>query len=56
MVYTPTHVNALPVTLPPSAVSATFTDDVFELKMLLVSPVVDEFRIDGDDEKELYTP
>ena len=55
VVYAPTHVNPSPVTLPPSAVSATCADDVFMVKMLLVSPVIDEFRIDGDDDS-LYTP
>jgi hypothetical protein len=50
-------------------VSATFAFDVPTLEMLLVLPVIDEFRIDGDDEitgeddeitgeneSELYTP
>ena len=53
--YTPTQKNPLPATAPPSAVSATFAFDVLSLKMLLVLPVIDEFRIDGDDEM-LYTP
>jgi hypothetical protein len=43
-------------------VSATFAFDVPSLEMLWVLPVIDEFRIDGDDEitgddeSELYTP
>ena len=54
VVYTPTHVKELPVTPPPSAVSATCAVDPL-LKMLLVVPVIDEFRIVGDDET-LNTP
>ncbi len=30
--------------------SATFAFDVLSLEMLLVLPVIDEFRIDGDDD------
>ena len=36
--------------------SATCAVDGELLKMLLVVPVIDEFRIVGDDEKKLYTP
>ena len=55
MVYAPTHVNPPPATLPPpSAVSATCAVDP-SLRMLLVVPLIDEFRIVGDDEL-LYTP
>ena len=53
--YAATQKNPLPATAPPSAVSATFAFDVPTLKMLLVVPVIDEFRIVGDDE-QLYTP
>jgi hypothetical protein len=54
VVYTPTHVYPTPPTATSSTVSATFAVDE-ALKMLLVVPVIDEFRIDGDDD-ELYTP
>jgi hypothetical protein len=35
--------------------SATFADDSL-FSMLLVVPVIDEFRIVGDDDDLLYTP
>ena len=48
--YTPTHVTLAPaVTGPSSMVSATCAIDKGSLKMLLVVPVIDEFRIDGYD-------
>ena len=60
VVYTPTHVKELPVTPPPSAVSATCavagSGGTTVLKMLLLVPVIDEFRIFGDDSSSLYTP
>ena len=60
VVYAPTHVKELPVTPPPSAVSATCavagSGRTTVLKMLLLVPVIDEFRIFGDDSSSLYTP
>ena len=55
VVYAPTHVNPPPVTPPPSAVSATCADDPL-FSMLLVVPVIDEFRISAVDDALLYTP
>jgi hypothetical protein len=53
-VYTPTHVNPEPLTAPSSVVSATFADaELF--RILLVLPVIDEPRIDGD-EAPFHTP
>ena len=37
-------------------VSATCADDEPEFEMLLVLPVNDEFRTDGDDDVLLITP
>ena len=54
MSYAPTHVNTPPTTLPSSSVSATGADPA-SLKMLLMVPVTDEFRIDGDDEDTYAT-
>lgn len=55
-VYTPTHVKPAPATGPWSTVSATFADGVVpKLLMLLVAPVIEEFRIVGDDDP-LTTP